>query len=1098
MFAYDGQSTSGFTSIGTVNNQIGGTIEGNRLGVILSSGGTVNNAGTINGGTNGAIVIQALDAGKIGTIANSGAINGAIGFFNLASANVTNSGSISAGTGAAFNGNSALTITNLATGSITGSTSGVVQGGPSLTLNNAGTIRGNGLQGGFYNPHAGVVINGGPAYITNSGNISGARFGITTTYVFYPDNTFAGLAIGSVVNNSGSIIGDSDDGIRLVGGGTVTNSGYIAGRVGAGADGISMFAYDGQSTSGFTSIGTVNNQIGGTIEGNRLGVILSSGGTVNNAGTINGGTNGAIVIQALDAGKIGTIANSGAINGAIGFFNLASANVTNSGSISAGTGAAIASDNGPLTLDNSGTITSTGLTAVQFGALDDTLILRTGSTVTGLIDGGDGVDRATLSGTSATATASQLVSGLVNFEELTVATGYWTASGPTGSFGSIAINGGTLLLTGTLSGNTTVGASGTFQIGNGGTAGAFAGNLINDGTFRFNRSDNYDFLGDFSGTGTLIKEGAGTLAFLGAYNFTGATQLLGGGIRLIGAIAPTATFNLTPGTVLDLSGSAISQTIAGLSGPSGASVLLGSGGLTVNQAFSSIYGGVIGGSGSLTKTGTGTLNLTGTSTYTGPTSIYGGTLSVNGSIVSPVTVYSGATLGGIGTTGPVTLVAGGVFAPGNSIGTITVGGNLIFNQGSIFAVEANAASQSDRINVTGSVTINGGTVRVLAANQAYRTVTQYTILSAQGLISGHFDGVTSNLAFLVPSLDYAANTVSLKLRRNDKSFSAAATATTMSSATAVSSLGDANPIYQAVLMQSLPGAQQAFSSLSGSGYGRLDALMANDSGHLHLNLARLDNGSSSVGWFEGNSIAAHGFHSRSTTKLGPISLMMVGGRIDNRLSSEGLTADVQTRFMASAVGYQSGRFNAMASATAAWHDVYASRTVSFPGFRERTDSRYAAQTHRLDVESSYALARGAFSLAPYAGYSRIMIKSSAFQEVGGLSALTFERETRSINQLRLGVQARENVKWGDAMLSPHVDLSVQRAWGDLAGAKVARFVGKSDSFDSFGSALSSRQIAVDAGVDLISGPITFAASYRGQFGNQWRDHMAMLSAGLRF
>ena len=196
--------------------------------------------------------------------------------------------------------------------------------------------------------------------------------------------------------------------------------------------------------------------------------------------------------------------------------------------------------------------------------------------------------------------------------------------------------------------------------------------------------------------------------------------------------------------------------------------------------------------------------------------------------------------------------------------------------------------------------------------------------------------------------------------------------------------------------------------------------------------------------------------------------------------------------------FEKGRFNAFASATAAWHDVSASRAISFPGFNANNGSRYRAATHRVDVESSYALAKGTLNLAPYGGYSQIMINSSGFQESGGLSALTFERESRSINQVRFGVQARGDFRWGKSTLSPHMDVSAQRAWGDLGSAKVARFVGGSENFDSFGSALSSRQIAVDAGVDLTNGPITVAASYRGQFGNQWRDHSAMLSAGFRF
>ena len=72
----------------------------------------------------------------------------------------------------------------------------------------------------------------------------------------------------------------------------------------AGADGISMFAYQGpaatgansvaQDLTGITSIGTVNNLAGGTITGQRFGVISSTGGTVANAGAISGQAGGAL------------------------------------------------------------------------------------------------------------------------------------------------------------------------------------------------------------------------------------------------------------------------------------------------------------------------------------------------------------------------------------------------------------------------------------------------------------------------------------------------------------------------------------------------------------------------------------------------------------------------------------------------------------------------------------------------------------------------------------------------------------------------------------------------------------------------------------
>ena len=59
-------------------------------------------------------------------------------------------------------------------------------------------------------------------------------------------------------------------------------------------------------------------------------------------------------------------------------------------------------------------------------------------------------------------------------------------------------------------------------------------------------------------------------------------------------------------------------------------------------------------------------------------------------------------------------------APGNSIGTLNVNGNFVQNAGSTYQVEVNAAGQSDRINVSGTATINGGTVQVLAQSGSYR------------------------------------------------------------------------------------------------------------------------------------------------------------------------------------------------------------------------------------------------------------------------------------------------------------------------------------------------------------------------------------------
>ncbi len=89
---------------------------------------------------------------------------------------------------------------------------------------------------------------------------------------------------------------------------------------------------------------------------------------------------------------------------------------------------------------------------------------------------------------------------------------------------------GTMILTGqnTYNGGTVVG-SGVLQIGAGGTSGQLGdGNIINNGTLRFMRSDDLTVAGDISGNGRLQKYGAGTLTLSGQNSYTNGTEIFAG------------------------------------------------------------------------------------------------------------------------------------------------------------------------------------------------------------------------------------------------------------------------------------------------------------------------------------------------------------------------------------------------------------------------------------------------------------------------------------------------------------------------------------------------------------------------------------------
>jgi autotransporter-associated beta strand protein len=128
----------------------------------------------------------------------------------------------------------------------------------------------------------------------------------------------------------------------------------------------------------------------------------------------------------------------------------------------------------------------------------------------------------------------------------------------------------------------------------------------------------------------------------------------------------------------------------------------------------------------LVKIGAGTVAITNSNTYGGPTIVSNGTLWVNntggsGTGTGSVSVATNGILGGVGSiTGAVSVAAGGTLAPGtNSVGTLTVGA-LTLSSNSTFAVQlngTNTASYSRCVVTTGavnladsrlSVTVTGG------------------------------------------------------------------------------------------------------------------------------------------------------------------------------------------------------------------------------------------------------------------------------------------------------------------------------------------------------------------------------------------------------
>jgi len=266
------------------------------------------------------------------------------------------------------------------------------------------------------------------------------------------------------------------------------------------------------------------------------------------------------------------------------------------------------------------------------------------------------------------------------------------------------------------------------QLGNGGASGSIVANVVDNGVLSVNRSDTFTFGGAISGTGAFQQNGTGTTILTAANTYSGATTVNAGTLQAgaTNVFASSSAFTVANGATLGLSN--FNQTIGSLAGAG--AVTLGSATLTTgNDNTSTTFSGVISGSGSLTKIGSGVLTLSGANTYSGGTTLAGGTLS----LANSQALGSGA----LTTTGSVVDYANGV----------TIANAIVINSNTTqLQVTTGSATQAGEISELNGPRplekIGAGALILTAAN----TYTGPTTISAGALV---VNGAIANSAVTV-------------------------------------------------------------------------------------------------------------------------------------------------------------------------------------------------------------------------------------------------------------------------------------------------------------------------------------------------------------
>jgi uncharacterized protein with beta-barrel porin domain len=386
-------------------------------------------------------------------------------------------------------------------------------------------------------------------------------------------------------------------------------------------------------------------------------------------------------------------------------------------------------------------------------------------------------------------------------------------------------------------------------------------------------------------------------------------------------------------------------------------------------------------------------------------------------------------------------------------------------------------------------------------------MTDYTILTAAGGVSGTFASVTDNLAFLDPSLIYSANAVTLRLVRNDIDFAAfGATPNQAAIGGLIESFGYGNTLYNETLLLADGNVAPSFASLTGEVYPTHSAALVETAEMLRRQTA--DAASKTEGAFawatglyntvdggsmdlDGHGVAGgFGYGAGGFTASAGLGLLDQGDG-----GSDYLDGDLT--FAVAHLGYDwmSG-LSVSAGVQFGWVDAIARRQTSLGTLNGAVAGEIEGDYLQLFGEIGYSLSvGGGLEVEPFVGISHVSVDLDPVTESGAATALAVAGIERDVTFADFGLRLSGEVGSG---VRPFASAAYRHAWGDRASVAAVGFASTAGATLIGALPVAESAAELSAGLVVTRGAVDFEVGYDGTISDTFDSHGVSAGIKVRF